>query len=31
MDSRRAHYRVTFGVLALGVAAFALLQSLVCS
>ena len=26
---KRAHYQVTFGVLALGVAAFALLQSLV--
>jgi len=29
MDSQRAHYRVTFAVLSLGVAAFALLQSLV--
>jgi len=29
MDSRRAHYRVTFAVLSVGVAAFALLQSLV--
>jgi MFS family permease len=29
IDSRRAHHQVTFAVLALGVAAFALLQSLV--
>jgi EmrB/QacA subfamily drug resistance transporter len=29
MGSRRAHYRVTFAVLSVGVAAFALLQSLV--
>ena len=29
VGSRRAHYQVTFGVLSLGVAAFALLQSLV--
>jgi len=29
MGSRRANYRVTFAVLAIGVAAFALLQSLV--
>jgi EmrB/QacA subfamily drug resistance transporter len=29
MDSQRAHYRVTFAVLSVGVAAFALLQSLV--
>ena len=32
MDSaRRPHYQVTFGVLAIGIGAFALLQSLVIS